>query len=154
MKVILIACTFFLSTAAFAFDIQYCMNLKLTDSASKQTLSKARCEVLQTFDEQSSAAKWSCSFNSKGVEVLNTQADRVGANSNWGNYSEYLVFPGSELGQYLFKGLEMIDVSNNRLLQTRFGEGEITLTENPLPYQTAKGLELLLIEDIQYGACN
>lgn len=144
------------AVSAHALEYQYCMDLALSVKDSGELVSKAQCSVLQTMDQENSAAKWSCSFNGKPVEQLTTEADRIGYSYEFagGYYSEYLVYRGSQLGRYFFAGFGLEGVINNTLLQTQFGKDAPLLTENPLPVKQTERAFLLKFENLHYGNCS
>jgi hypothetical protein len=134
-----------------------CISMTGTELATKRVLGTAKCDVSQTMSQTELGSVWSCSFDGKSAEKLQTIATWVSDGSpEQAQTIYYDIFPQEDLGGYLLKGLNMTAVTTDGAFL------EVILDQSPHPMVAdmmlmtngySSDYDSLNITSIQNGSC-
>jgi hypothetical protein len=89
-----------------------CVGFAGSEFSPKRTLGTAQCDITQSMSITALGSTWSCSFDGKPAEKLQTIATWVSdGDAEQAQAIFYDIFPQEDLGGFLLKGLNMTSVT-------------------------------------------
>jgi hypothetical protein len=146
-----------LANAASAKTKAFCLSFTGTELSSKRTLGTAQCDITQTMSQTELGSTWSCSFDGKSADKLQTIATWVSdGNEDQAPTIFYDIFPQEDLGGFLLKGLNMTAVnSDGAFLEVVTGSTPHAKTPDMMLMTNgfSSNYDQLSVTSIQNGSC-
>jgi hypothetical protein len=145
------------SVAHGASSKALCIGMTGVELDTKRVLGTAQCDITQTMSQSELASTWSCSFDGKSAEKLQTIATWVSdGDAEQAQTIFYDIFPQEDLGSYLLKGLNMTTVtSDGAFLQVIMGSSPHAKNAHMELMTNGYGMisDALNVTSVQNGSC-
>jgi hypothetical protein len=146
-----------LANAESAKSKAFCLNFTGSELNSKRILGKAQCDVTQTMSQTELGSTWSCSFDGKPAEKLQTIATWVSdGNEEQASTIFYDIFPQEDLGGFLLRGLNMTAVnSDGAFMEVVTGSAAHAKTPDMMLMTNgfSSNYDQLSVTSVQNGSC-
>jgi hypothetical protein len=151
--------TAFLSSAAFATKVTYCLQFDVYASYEENSIGSARCSVNQNITDVEFTSGWDCDFDD-GDQILSNQmilsADGIGYDFNNSTYfAQYFISPERGLGEFFFQNLNIptINLLGYNRFEVYFFNSKPGAPIHKLYFQNEREEYMIKITDLNYSIC-
>lgn len=107
MKSFILAAAFFGAIVSASANVNLVLDIAATDQHGKP-VGSAQCGIVQSLSNADLSGTWTCSFNNGSLQTLKTIATYISdATPSEPSHLAYDVHSGEDLGEFLYKGLNL-----------------------------------------------